>query len=138
MPLHNAAGHPEQRLSLASNGNVIVGLKTPYDDGITGTRSPTSYRLTAWTRRLHRTQRLKRVFAIEIEKCEKCGGSLRIVASIEDPNVIEKILKHLGPDQAPSARIAKSAACCSHYNQPGSTNATSNSRHRSLDRRGIH
>ena len=23
----------EQRLSLASNGNVIVGLKTPYDDG---------------------------------------------------------------------------------------------------------
>ena len=25
----------EQRLSLASNGNVIVGLKTPYDDGTT-------------------------------------------------------------------------------------------------------
>jgi ribosomal protein S27E len=30
----------EQRLSLAGNGNVIVGLKTPYDDGTTGTRSP--------------------------------------------------------------------------------------------------
>lgn len=25
----------EQRLSIASNGNVIVGLKTPYDDGTT-------------------------------------------------------------------------------------------------------
>jgi hypothetical protein len=34
-----------------------------------------------------------------IEKCEKCGGSVRIIASIEDPDVIQKILKHLGLDQ---------------------------------------
>ena len=45
-------------------------------------------------------QRLKRVFAIEIEKCEKCGGKVNIIASIEDPEVIEKILKHLGLDEA--------------------------------------
>ena len=45
-------------------------------------------------------QRLKRVFAIEIEKCEKCGGKVNIIASIEDPEVIEKILKHLGVDEA--------------------------------------
>jgi hypothetical protein len=32
-------------------------------------------------------QRLKRVFAIEIEKCEKCGGSVRIIASIEERGV---------------------------------------------------
>ncbi len=44
-------------------------------------------------------QRLKRVFAIEVEKCEKCGGPVRIIASIEDPDVIKKILKHLGLDQ---------------------------------------
>ena len=44
-------------------------------------------------------QRLKRVFAIDIEKCERCGGPVRIIASIEDPDVIEKILKHLGLDQ---------------------------------------
>lgn len=44
-------------------------------------------------------QRLKRVFSIDIEKCEKCGGSLQIIASIEDPDVIQKILKHLGLDQ---------------------------------------
>ena len=41
-------------------------------------------------------QRLKRVFSIDIEKCEKCGGPVRIIASIEDPDVIQKILKHLG------------------------------------------
>ncbi len=44
-------------------------------------------------------QRLKRVFAIDIEKCERCGGPVRIIASIEDPDVIEKILKHLGLEQ---------------------------------------
>ena len=44
-------------------------------------------------------QRLKRVFAIEIEKCEKCGGKVKIIASIEDPDVIENILKHPGLDE---------------------------------------
>ena len=49
-------------------------------------------------------QRLKRVFSIDIEKCEKCGGRVRIIASIEDPVVIDKILKHLGLAQAPQPR----------------------------------
>ena len=140
----------EQRLSLASNGNVIVALKTPYDDGTShvvlnsmefmgrlaalipkpsvnltrfhGVFSPRSklreyavptksadgpgeagrsgnpvYAMT-WA------QRLRRVFAIEIEKCERCGGGVKIVASIEDPTVIEKILKHLGLDEASQTR----------------------------------
>jgi hypothetical protein len=43
---------------------------------------------------------LKRVFGIEIEKCEKCGGRVKIIACIEDTDVIEKILKHLGLDEA--------------------------------------
>jgi hypothetical protein len=41
-------------------------------------------------------QRLKRVFAIDIEVCRRCGGRLRVIASIEDPAVIERILAHLG------------------------------------------
>ena len=44
-------------------------------------------------------QRLKRVFAIENEKCDKCGGNVKVIASIEGPEVIEKILKHLGLDR---------------------------------------
>ena len=40
-------------------------------------------------------QRLKRVFNIEIETCNKCGGDVRIIASIEEPGVIQKILAHL-------------------------------------------
>ncbi len=40
-------------------------------------------------------QRLKRVFGIDIYTCPAFGGAVRIVASIEDPVVIEKILTHL-------------------------------------------
>ena len=40
-------------------------------------------------------RRLKRVFGIEIEDCARCGGKLRILASIEEPEVIATILSHL-------------------------------------------
>ena len=40
-------------------------------------------------------QRLKRVFAIDIESCPECGGKLRVIACIEDPPLIEKILGHV-------------------------------------------
>jgi hypothetical protein len=46
-------------------------------------------------------QRLKRVFGIEINTCTRCGGKLKVIASIEEPEVIAKILAHLqkaGPD----------------------------------------
>lgn len=40
-------------------------------------------------------QRLKRVFNIDIETCRDCGGSVRVIACIEDPVVISRILEHL-------------------------------------------
>jgi hypothetical protein len=40
-------------------------------------------------------QRLKRVFAIEIEQCRRCGGRLTVIASIEEPALIERILAHV-------------------------------------------
>ena len=40
-------------------------------------------------------QRLKRVFGIDIKTCPACGGAVRIIACIEDPKVIAKILSHL-------------------------------------------
>ncbi|MGH8510782.1 MAG: transposase, partial [Gammaproteobacteria bacterium] len=39
---------------------------------------------------------LKQVFDIDIERCSHCGGILTIIAAIEDPTVIAKILAHLG------------------------------------------
>jgi 23S rRNA U2552 (ribose-2'-O)-methylase RlmE/FtsJ len=40
-------------------------------------------------------QRLKRIFNIDIEMCEQCGGVVKVIASIEDPLAIQKILSHL-------------------------------------------
>ncbi|XOV86340.1 MAG: hypothetical protein ACFHX7_15400 [Pseudomonadota bacterium] len=52
---------------------------------------------------------MKRVYAIDIGKSEKCGGPVRVIVEasnhyIEDPQVIQKILKHLGLDEAAQAR----------------------------------
>jgi len=38
------------------------------------------------------------VFSIDVERCDRCGGGVRIIACIEEPEVIEKILRHLGLD----------------------------------------
>jgi hypothetical protein len=40
-------------------------------------------------------QRLKRVFNIDIEVCGRCGGSVSVIACIEDQDIIDKILAHL-------------------------------------------
>ena len=46
---------------------------------------------------------LKRVFGIDVETCTECQGKMKIVAAIEDPRVIKKILDHLGlPTRAPT------------------------------------
>jgi len=62
-------------------------------------------------------QRLKRVFNIDVETCDHCGGSVKVIADtsdrcIEDQAVIDKILSHLEikgelpstPDTLPEAR----------------------------------
>ena len=55
-------------------------------------------------------QRLKRVFGIDIQTCPACGGALRIIVSIEDPVVIEKILAHLDA-KAAAAQAARPPPC---------------------------
>ena len=50
---------------------------------------------------------LERVFDIDIERCA-CAGQLKIVAAIEDPVVIVRILAHLElPTRAPPRAPAR-------------------------------
>ena len=44
--------------------------------------------------------RLKRVFHIDIERCEVCGGTLRVIACIDTPEIIKRILTHLAVREA--------------------------------------
>jgi hypothetical protein len=50
---------------------------------------PEKRRAMTWARRL------RRVFKIDVEVCEHCGGAVKIVACIERPEVIERILRHV-------------------------------------------
>ena len=36
------------------------------------------------------------MFEIDVLACPECGGRLRLLATIEDPAVVRKILSHLG------------------------------------------
>jgi hypothetical protein len=94
-----------ERLALGASGQVRHTLKTPYRDGtmhlvleplelmarLGALVPPPLPRHVA----MNWVKRLKRVFGIEIDTCQRCGGTLRIIASIEQPEVIAKILAHL-------------------------------------------
>ncbi len=66
------------------------GAATPPVSGADPTKPSTPRHVAmSWARRL------KRVFGVEIECCARCGGQLKIIASIEEPQLIAKILSHL-------------------------------------------
>ena len=68
------------------------------DQGVAQAERATADRGAAAVR-MNWARRLKRVFAIDIEKCGRCGGRVRVIAAIEDPEVVEKILRHLGLEE---------------------------------------
>ena len=39
---------------------------------------------------------MRRAFDIDVLACPRCGGRMRLLATIDDPLVIEPILAHLG------------------------------------------
>ena len=84
--------HPNSKyrslVTLARRGKTLQeGNKTPEEK-----RSAMSW-----------SQRLKRVFNIDVETCVHCGGSVKVIACIEDQEVIDKILSHLKKnDRLPS------------------------------------
>ena len=60
--------------------------------------------------RMRWAQLLKRVFGIDIAHCPHCGGQLKLIAAIEEPAAIARILTHLGlaappPPRAPAVRL---------------------------------
>jgi hypothetical protein len=41
-------------------------------------------------------QRLSRVFKIEVTRCERRGGPVRLIASLSDPAIIDRVLAARG------------------------------------------
>lgn len=59
---------------------------------------------------LHRltwAQRLRRAFEFDITVCPLCGGTLRVIADITDPGIVDKILNHIRQSRAPPGQAQK-------------------------------
>ena len=109
-------GHPpnsawRSRVTSARRGRRV--LRAHPDDA---NRTPAEQRAAmTWA------QRLKRVFNIDISVCEQCGGTVRVVACIEDPDVIRQILDHMAgvgrqgnlakPGRGPACAARRSVIC---------------------------
>jgi len=51
---------------------------------------------------------MQRSFGFDVLACPRCGDRLELIALIEDPTVIRRILSHLGlPTEVPTARPAR-------------------------------
>jgi hypothetical protein len=98
-----AALVPKPRVNLTRYHGVLApnhrwrGLVTPARRGKGRKRGADSEGRTAAEQHAAMTwaQRLKRVFNIDIEVCGRCGGPVRVIACIEDQDVIDRILAHL-------------------------------------------
>jgi hypothetical protein len=52
---------------------------------------------------------MRRSFGFDVLKCPRCGDRLELIALIEDPRVVRRILSHLGlATEVPAARPARS------------------------------
>ena len=98
-----AALIPKPRVNLTRYHGVLApnhrwrGLVTPAKRG-KGVKSISNAEIRSTAERhaaMTWAQRLKRVFNIDIEVCARCGGSVRVIACIEDQDVIDRILAHL-------------------------------------------
>ena len=81
-------------------GEADPATDTAHEDG--DSLAPSTRARLSWA------QLLKRVFAIDLTTCPQCGGPLTLLAAIEDPTAIAKILAHLGlPTRAPPKTPAR-------------------------------
>jgi uncharacterized protein YbaR (Trm112 family) len=46
---------------------------------------------------------MRRVFALDVLACPRCGGRLRAIATVQDPAVVRAILAHLGLAPGPDS-----------------------------------
>jgi hypothetical protein len=62
---------------------------------------------------------MRRSFGFDVLGCPCCGGRLSLIALIEDPRVIRRILSHLGlPTEVPEPHPARSPPLRVEFTDP--------------------
>lgn len=103
-----AALVPRPRVNLTRYHGVLAanhrwrGIITPAKRGKGAKRKKESEDKTPAERHAAMTwaQRLKRVFNIDIETCPRCSGPVKVIACIEEQEVIDRILAYLKAKEA--------------------------------------
>ncbi|PYS17195.1 MAG: hypothetical protein DMG15_00005, partial [Acidobacteria bacterium] len=67
----------------------------------TGSAPPPRRKNYSWS------ELLKRVFEIDILVCERCGGPVRVIAAIQEPETAQQILNYLGLPSRPPITPAR-------------------------------
>jgi hypothetical protein len=91
------APRARRRERVVAYGRVVLEptvLAPPLTAGAEDTTKKSGSRAWSWAALMHRA------FAIDVLACPHCGGRLRLIATLHDPVVIQKLLAHLG--MAPS------------------------------------
>ena len=118
-----AALVPKPRVHLTRYHGVLAphsSLRSQVTPAGRGKRTASAERSAAERHRAMRwAQRLKRVFRIDIETCERCGGKMQIIASVEDPAVIGRILSHLQEREGASRALTEDSAVRGPRGPPG-------------------
>jgi hypothetical protein len=99
---------PEQSEAITDFGGLLL-------HGIYAERS--SAHLLGWQSARQRnytwSELMKRVFQVDVLRCERCGGRMKIIAAIHPPDTTAKILERLGlPSRAPPLAPAVSDFNC--------------------------
>jgi len=109
-----AARVPRPRLHLIRFHGVLAphaGLRAAIVPGASGKPGEHPEEHARAPARMSWARLLKRVFDIDVEHCPQCGGDLKIIAAIEEPAVMVRILTHLGlPARAPPRAPARPLA----------------------------
>jgi len=87
---HGVFAPNNQRRALVTKEGRDRGAKHAVSDEVEEVAPAARRAAMSWA------QRLKRIFRIDVETCQACCSSVRIIASIENPAVIGKILVHVG------------------------------------------
>ena len=106
-------GSPEQSLgnknetmnapsSVASLPTSQSTTQGPGDSSTNGASAKEKKRYSAWS------DLMRRAFSLDVLACPRCGQRMRLVATIEDPAVVKKILNRLGlSTEVPEAQPAR-------------------------------
>src|SRR5439155_2094904 len=100
----------QQRLQRLRDGRIAVALQRPWADGTTHLVFTPDELLERLVPLVPRPRIMHRAFEADVLACPRCGGRMVVLATIEDPAVIRRILTHLGASMEPGEALPAARA----------------------------